>query len=381
MQLKLLSEKKHGAVVRSVYACPCGRGTIEEEQDYTEGHRDGIAFLNCEHCKETYYIDFGQSQIHWDIVPKGGNQMATKLNSNIAIVDPKRKMHSKASEEYIHVRFTYGKKVWDGWVPVEYRRTGVSLKTDEEVITHLNEVYEQMRPENIPAWLKKQQAFWSEKSRAETTKAFYDSLIKGGWQCVECTLPKNPNWARRIQDLKEFGYTLATDTKRYCPHCKANKTHLILLPIERGCLDGNGYETWSPALRKRIIRVLGGVDVYENTANAHCLPDHKFSEIRWDEGTKAENPDTMSDAEIRQKFQLLTNQRNQQKREVCRTCFQTGKRGYPFGIKYYYAGSEDWDPNIPAKGKKAECGCVGCGWYDIAEWRRCLLLALNRKGR
>ena len=86
----------------------------------------------------------------------------------------------------------------------------------------------------------------------------------------------------------------------------------------------------------------------------------------------------MTDDEIRQKFQLLTNQRNQQKREVCRTCFQTGKRGYPFGIKYYYAGSEDWDPGIPAKGKKAECGCVGCGWYDVAEWRRQLLLALAK---
>lgn len=282
MQLKLLSEKMDEVGVRSVYACPCRQGTIKEEQEWAEDHRDGIAFIKCKFCKETYYIDFVQSQIYWDIVFKGGNQMAAKLNPNIEIVDPKRIMHSKASEEYIHVRFTYGNKVWDGWVPVEYRRTGVSLKTDEEVIVHLNAVYEQMRPENLSAWLKKQQAFWAEKSRAETTKAFYDSLVKGGCQCVECTLPKNPNWARRIQDLKEFGYTLATDTKRYCPRCKANKTHLILLPIERGNIDGNGYETWSPALRKRIISVLGGVDVYENTTNAHCLPDHKFSEIRWD---------------------------------------------------------------------------------------------------
>ena len=75
----------------------------------------------------------------------------------------------------------------------------------------------------------------------------------------------------------------------------------------------------------------------------------------------------------------MTNQRNQQKREVCRTCFQTGKRGYPFGIKYYYFGSEDWDPNIPQKGKRAERGCEGCGWYDMAKWRQCLLDNLNRR--
>ncbi len=302
--------------------------------------------------------------------------MSVTLNKNIKIVDKNRKIHSKASEEYIHVQFIYGDRTWDGWVPVEYRRTGISLKTNDEVIQHLNAVYEQMRPENFSTWKKKQNAFWSEKPRAATTKAFYDCLIRGGWQCVECTLPQNPNWARRIQDLKEFGYTLATDTNRYCPKCNANKTHLILLPIERGGLEGNGYETWTPALRKRIISVLGGIDVYEGTVNAHCLPDHKFSEIRWDDETKGENLDSMTDDEIRKKFQLLTNQRNQQKREVCRNCFQTGKRGYPFGIKFYYFGSEDWDPNIPQKGKKAECGCVGCGWYDLAEWRKQLLYRL-----
>lgn len=170
---------------------------------------------------------------------------------------------------------------------------------------------------------KNQEKYWAEeKSGATTTKGFFDSLAKGGWQCVECTLPKNPNWARRIQDLKEFGYTLSTDTKRYCPNCKANKTHLILLPIERGVIRGNGYETWSPALRRRIIKVLGSIDVYEDTVSSHCLPDHKFSEIRWDEETKGENPDSMTDDEIRNKFQLLTNQRNQQKEKYAVLVFK-----------------------------------------------------------
>ena len=142
--------------------------------------------------------------------------------------------------------------------------------------------------------------------------------------------------------------------------------------------DGNGYETWTQDLRKRIISVLGSIDVYENTFSPHCLPDHKFSEIRWDDETKAENPDDMTDDEIKQKFQLLTNQRNQQKREVCRTCFQTGKRGTIYGIPYYYAGGSDWDPSIPAKGKDAERGCIGCPWYDIEEWRKHLLEELTK---
>lgn len=302
------------------------------------------------------------------------------LNENIKIVEEERKSHSKALEEYVHVNFNYSVELWDGWVPVEYRRTGVSIKPEEleRLRVYLNEVYEEMQPENRPKWMIEQEKFWKEeKPKAEKTKNFFDSLAQGGWQCVDCTLPSNPNWARRIQDLKEFGYTLATDTKRYCPKCKGNRTHIIMLPIKRGG-EGNGYETWSATLRKRIIRVLGGIDVYENTVNANCLPDHKFSEIRWDEKTKAENPDDMTDDEIREKFQLLTNQRNQQKREVCRTCFRTNKRGTIYGIPYYYEGDENWDSSIAKKGKDAEKGCIGCPWYDIAEWRKQLLKALNK---
>ena len=80
----------------------------------------------------------------------------------------------------------------------------------------------------------------------------------------------------------------------------------------------------------------------------------------------------MTDTEIVRKFQLLDNQRNQQKREVCRKCFQQGIRGTIYGIKYFYQGNEKWDSKIPAKGKAAEKGCIGCPWYDIEYWRAML---------
>ena len=77
--------------------------------------------------------------------------MDTNLNENITIVEKERKKHSKASEEYIHVKFDYPDTTWDGWVPVEYRRTGVSIKHNEtdKLITYLNNVYEQMNPINF----------------------------------------------------------------------------------------------------------------------------------------------------------------------------------------------------------------------------------------
>ncbi|WP_345991940.1 hypothetical protein AAEU33_08125 [Chryseobacterium sp. Chry.R1] len=177
--------------------------------------------------------------------------------------------------------------------------------------------------------------------------------------------PPNDNPQRRIQDIKEKGYTIAS--KR-----NGRKAERLLLPIPRGI--SMGYEVFSKKFRDKALKTLKSTNIYElSSANKHgLLPDHKFPEIRWDEETRKENPDEMPEDEIMQKFQLLDNQRNQQKREVCRQCFQSNKRGTLFGIKYFYKGSEDWDPKIPKIGKEAEKGCVGCGWYDIQKWRESL---------
>lgn len=304
------------------------------------------------------------------------------LNTHILLYDEPRKRNTKASEEYVHVKFSYPEdhQEWDGWVPVEYRRTGVSIPIDhqEELEAHLNNIYAQMHPSLYPEWVTEQDRLWN-TTRSVETKEIFNILKDGHWHCRNCEI-SNPNFARRIQDIKEMGYTIATHINYHCPVCgNQRSTRLILLPIPRVALAGNGYETWSPALRNRIIRVLKSIDVYENTFSRSCLPDHKFSEIRWDNDTKSENPETMSDFEIKKKFQLLTNQRNQQKREVCRTCFQTGKRGVIYGIPYYYEGTENWDPSIPTKGKAAERGCIGCPWYDIEAWRQALNKKLEQK--
>jgi len=281
-----------------------------------------------------------------------------------------RRVHSKASEKYVDVVFRYpedGDVEWRGAVPIEYRRTGVHAETPDEEQRILEAAYESMRPSKAEVWLRDQEEFWG-RAHKEVTQAFFVAMKDSRWKCVNCELPKNPNWARRIQDMKEFGYTISTDTKMYCPTCRENTTHVILLRLPRG--SQTGYETLSPALRKRILSILGNYDPFQDTTSAsHLLPDHKFPEIRWDESTRTQNPDDMSDDEIRAKFQLLTNQRNEEKREICRRCFQTGKRGKPFGIQFFYEGDENWPDSVPAVGKEAEKGCIGCGWYDMKLWR------------
>jgi len=281
-----------------------------------------------------------------------------------------RRNHSKASEKYVDVLFAYENGVaLETSVPIEYRRTGTSI--DENAVNaYVDDVYDAIHPNKWSKWKNDQVPFWDTKPSAGITFSFFDKLSSNfAWHCVTCDLPSNPNFARRIQDLKECGYTLATNTSRPCTSCKKNTTHLILLPLPRGGITG--YETWSPALRSRIIKTLEGLDAFEakRGKTESLLPDHKFPEIRWDQDTMRESIEHLSDVAIKRDFQLLSNQRNQQKREVCRSCFQTGIRGTIFGIKFFHKGGPNWDPKIPTRGKAAEKGCQGCPWYDIQEWR------------
>lgn len=281
--------------------------------------------------------------------------MSVELNENIIIVSNDLIVNNKASEIYIDVLIKFKNYEWSGFVPLSYRRTGLNLNIENknEIKEYLNSIYNYFDPKNYTKWIDEQEKFWNTKPKATITKSFFDKLKEGGWKCGSCEMPRNSNPQRRIQDIKEFGYTIATDTKRFCEKCQRNTSQRILLPLPRFHSEGNGYETISQKLRTKIIETLKNYDSYEGKVGQHLLPDHKFSEIRWDHDTKEENNDNMSEDEIIEKFQLLSNQRNQQKREVCRTCFQTGKRGSIYGIDFFYEGSENWDEDIPKKRKSS----------------------------
>jgi hypothetical protein len=294
---------------------------------------------------------------------------------NIQVHD--KRLHSKASESYLDVTFTYENElIWEGSIPIEYRRTGTELTDVLEIKEYLLQCYDHCHPKKQSVWLIEQEKFWVDnKDKATITKSLFDALRTFNWTCISCKFPNNPNWARRNQDLKELGFTIATYPYRYCNQCLKKTTQLILVPLPRGGISG--YEAWSPATRQRIINVLKGYDAYEGklSKKESLLPDHKFPEIRWNEKTKRESLDNLTDEEIKNDFQLLTNQRNLQKREMCRKCSQDNIRPFPFGIKFYYQGDKRWPPDVPKKGKEAEKGCIGCGWYDFAAWRN----ALNQK--
>lgn len=279
--------------------------------------------------------------------------------------------HGKASECYVEVTFTQDDGFsWETIVPYVNRRADLFIETEEELVAYLKSIKPFFQKEAMEEWRTKERKSW-ENSKADITKEFFFALLT--FKPVT-DFPPNDNPARRIQDIKDAGYTVAT-----IHHYNGRKSARILLPIPKA--SEMGYETFSPQFKARVIRLLNGINAYESKATTPkgLIPDHKFSEIRWDKDTKAENPMDMSDDEVIQKFQLLDNQRNQQKREVCRNCFQTGKRGIIYGIPFFYEGGENWDDNIPAVGKIAEKGCIGCAWYDIERWRSELIKRLNGK--
>lgn len=280
--------------------------------------------------------------------------------------------NNKASEEYVKTKFVQLDGFeWDTYVPFIDRRAGLNIVTEEELAEYLVSLK--------PYFTKKAMAKWRKHEiekgliTGSVTPDFFKVLLS--FKLEYENFPANTNPARRIQDIKDAGYTVASVRrgKGLKGVCR------ILLPIPLHA--EMKYETFTKQFKARVVRLLKERNAFEakETNRRALIPDHKFSEVRWDKDTKGENPMDMSDEEIVEKFQLLDNQRNQQKREVCRRCFQEGVRGTIYGIDYFYKGGSHWDETIPIKGKEAEKGCLGCPWYDIEKWREHLNNELKNK--
>ena len=272
--------------------------------------------------------------------------------------------NSPACENYVYTEFSQGGFSIKTMVPYIYRRSGLYLETSQEVAEHLKSLKQYFTKEYINEWSLRESSKIIEDESVYST--FLRILITSN--CKEVTqnkFPQNNNPQKIIQTIKDKGFVLSVLRGKKSEN--GGQTRYWLLPIPMTV--GTYYETMSEAFKEQVVDILGSIDVYEGKRGNGLLPDHKFSEIRWDENTPEINDVDMSEEKVRHKFQMTSTQRNQQKREVCRRCFKTGERGTIFGIKFFYAGTDKWDANIPQSGKAAEAGCVGCPWYDIQKWR------------
>ena len=217
--------------------------------------------------------------------------------------------NNKASETYVRTTFVQDDGFrWDTVVPYVYRRAGLNIEKEEELAEYLISIKQYFRKQAMENW--KKQELKRGLIGGSVTPLFFNVLLSFKEEFEN--LPVNPNSARRIQDIKDAGYTVASVPRP--GGLKGYNRILLPLPLNTEM----GYETFTPQFKARVIRLLRGRNAFEArvTAKKALIPDHKFSEVRWDDETKAENSMDMTDAEIIQKFQLLDNQRNQQKREI-----------------------------------------------------------------
>lgn len=168
---------------------------------------------------------------------------------------------------------------------------------------------------------------------------------------------------------------IITETKReFCSECNKTSTWDRWTGEYTESSSASGLPR---KLQTRIFEHYGYTDsIEQRRRQTHELViDHRFPMERWG-GSEEKNPTQMDEQEIERKFQLLkkdsSGNHNLLKSRACERCIATGKRGYPMGIKFYYAGDENWPADCPVKGPEAERGCYGCGWYDFDAWRAAL---------
>ena len=114
-------------------------------------------------------------------------------------------------------------------------------------------------------------------------------------------------------------------------------------------------------LKWKVLRHFNLKEVINGTGRAsnELVIDHKFPMIRWPPGYGDADREDMSEGEIGARFQLLKKtvdvNDNLLKSRACERCYRTGRRGIPFGIRFYYKGGPMWD----APTKQDEIGMRG----------------------
>ena len=309
-----------------------------------------------------------------DILLENGTKRETAASVTKAVGDDETTVlgfavHTKASEKYVVVSYRRVPDARQWVIPYQYRRTNVFIDDLDSLVELIQKSKFLLNQDAVAAFKRSIEPHLEEffGAKATVTLPIFRTLLENCGEWVWSKSFNNENPQRRIQDIKETGFTLAT---KFENRAEGHATYHMLLPFPR--VKASTYETIPAPIRRKIFAIHNGIDAYSGQkASTSCLPDHKFPEIRWDTDTPKSNAD-LTEQEMQEKFQLVPEHVNQRKREVCRKCFQSGERGMLNGIRFFYRGTSKWDETIPKTSRSAEAGCVGCFWYDMEAWRRAL---------
>ena len=216
----------------------------------------------------------------------------------------------------------------------------------------------------------------------DTSKQYkvYSVLRDKKWHCRECeyehvgtTQIAGSGGIKGLRNGTKHRDGLEIESEnRFCSTCQSNTRQ------DRWTGDFNPaipVGTFSREFSLRVFKLFQYKDVVEKAIrpSSQLTIDHKLPRIRWSAEVEIVQNDYngMSDEDILNRFQLLKKSNgavshNLLKSRACESCYETGIRGTPFNIRFFYAGGRKWK----FSDKKNPKGCIGCGWYDFDKWRK-----------
>lgn len=214
--------------------------------------------------------------------------------------------------------------------------------------------------------MKKMKKEENENIKATALKNYKKNV--GVFYCSTCATEGAAGQpAATMRELRKMGYDFELVSEGIwcksmkCKCCGIPRSHYKLLsveptaPIKERC-------PMTDSDRNRCVKVIGRKDAFTDaTIQGKFEVDHKepFTRLEQDINIKS-----LTDEELKEHFQILTPSHNKLKDKRCQQCKKYNKRPPFFGIKYWYAGNENYEGT-----------CVGCGWYDGVAWRN----HLNKK--
>lgn len=157
--------------------------------------------------------------------------------------------HAKASERYVIISVSDGTESKEWYLPYYYRRTNVRIDTVAELVDYVRHCVDLFSKKHIEAFKTRtgKLAKTLFGKNANVTLPIFKKLLANCGEWVWNKQFANPNPQRRIQAIKEAGFTVATKID-------GHKTYHTLLPF--GVVKAPTYETISPRRVGRSSRLL-----------------------------------------------------------------------------------------------------------------------------
>jgi len=202
----------------------------------------------------------------------------------------------------------------------------------------------------------------------------YSLLLNCEYHCTICLnkIIQSGQLAKVAQNLRDIGYVMEREKRNfgktlYCNECNRFTLHYRLVSPNKE--NANVSRISFPSfLKDKLINIYGERDNFTNSYSCNLEIDHRVPPKRLNE-KDLEVPSEITRTEVFNRFQFLTKENNNIKREVCKRCIETDERGVSLvGIEYYYKGYS-----------KYEGTCEGCFWAFPEIWREHLKHELYRK--